>query len=51
MGLNLKGTPNCNRTGPEPRMMPSFWMSQLRAGIVKKKPEVLLSGEVELDEL
>lgn len=25
--------------------------SQLRAGIVEKKPEVLLSGEVELDEL
>ena len=25
--------------------------SQLRTGIVEKKPEVLLSGEVELDEL
>lgn len=25
--------------------------SQLRAGVVEKKPEVLLSGEVELDEL
>ncbi len=25
--------------------------NQLRAGIVEKKPEVLLSGEVELDEL
>jgi hypothetical protein len=25
--------------------------SQLRAGIVEKKPEVILSGEVEVDEL
>ena len=25
--------------------------SQLRTGIIEKKPEVLLSGEVELDEL
>ena len=32
-------------------MTRSFWTSQLRAGIVEKKPEVVLSGEVECDEL